>query len=69
MSSIAVSCVFGAKRDMVPLPWPKHQTLRCSQTCKPAGAVGVLGDDVAAEVDERLDGGGFLGRVEPRYRS
>ena len=36
MSSIAVSCVFGAKRDMS-AALPKHQTLRCSQTCRPAG--------------------------------
>ncbi len=36
MSSIAVSWVLGANFVMS-APWPKHHTLRCSQTCRPAG--------------------------------
>ena len=64
MSSIPVDCIFGAKRDMS-AALPKHQILRfCS--LKACGAVGMLGDDIAAEIGERLHRRGFLRRIEPR---
>ena len=65
MSSIAVSCVFRREARHVGgiAEAPDLALLADLQTRR---AVGMLADDVAAEIGEGLDSGGFLGRVEPR---
>ncbi len=60
---MAVRCAFGAKADM--LAPCRSRAGPSFEDLQRAGAVGVGGDDVAAQVDQRFGGGSFLRRIEP----
>ena len=64
MSSMPVAWVFGEARHVGVLA--EAPDLALLAHLKAGRTVGVLGDHVAAKVDQRLDRRGFLGRIEPR---